>query len=105
MRRPSAVTWALVKFFKETLADMSLSAMSINSFKSMFDLSGQVALVAGGYGAIGEAISWGLAMQGVTVAFSGSATKRGTRLSNQLKKPGNEVHTFAFDLLRSDDVS
>ncbi|MCZ6577783.1 MAG: hypothetical protein O6927_00285 [Gammaproteobacteria bacterium] len=30
----------------------------------LFDLSGQVALVPGGYGGIGEAIAWGLALHG-----------------------------------------
>ena len=104
MRRPSAVTWALVKFFKETLADMSLSAMSINSFKSMFDLSGQVALVAGGYGGIGEAISWGLAIQGATVAISGRSIERATRLVNQLKEAGYHTHSFSFDMGKVDDI-
>ncbi len=37
----------------------------------LFDLRGKTAYVPGGYGGIGEAIAWGLAMAGARVAVSG----------------------------------
>jgi len=37
----------------------------------LFDLAGQVAFIPGGYGGIGAAIAWGLAMHGATVVVTG----------------------------------
>jgi len=37
----------------------------------LFGLSGQVAFVPGGYGGLGEAICWGLAIHGATVVIGG----------------------------------
>jgi hypothetical protein len=37
----------------------------------MFDLNGKVAFIPGGYGGIGEAIAWGLALSGAKVMIAG----------------------------------
>ena len=41
------------------------------SLSNLFDLSGQVAFVPGGYGGLGEAIAYGLALQGARVVVAG----------------------------------
>ena len=46
--------------------------MSINiatELADLFDLRGKTAYVPGGYGGIGEAIGWGLALAGAQVAI------------------------------------
>lgn len=83
---------------------MTLSASSIQYLQMMFDLHGQVALVAGGYGGIGEAISWALATQGATVAVSGRSKERATELANQLRQAGHKASGFSFDMERVDDI-
>ena len=51
------------------------------SLKGLFDLSGQVAFVPGGYGGLGEAIAYGLAMQGAAVVIGGRDTARANALA------------------------
>lgn len=83
---------------------MTLSASSISTLQTMFDLHGQVALVAGGYGGIGEAICWGLTIRGATVAVSGRSKERATELANQLREAGHNAYGFSFDMESVDDI-
>jgi gluconate 5-dehydrogenase len=65
----------------------------------LFRLDGKVALVAGGYGGIGEAISWALAAYGATVAVSGRSLERATALAASLAGAGHGAYAAAFDIL------
>ena len=50
-------------------------AVNIEDVKKMFDLSGKVAIVTGGSGAIGEAIVQGLAAYGANVTVTAARSK------------------------------
>ena len=62
-----------------------------------FDLNNKVALVPGGYGGIGEAIAWGLAMRGAHVVIGGRSLEKATALSGELKGKGFSADAVAFD--------
>jgi gluconate 5-dehydrogenase len=65
--------------------------------KDLFDLSGKVAFIPGGYGGIGEAISFGLAARGARVAIAGRSPQRATTLARALHGAGHEAVGFGFD--------
>ena len=54
----------------------------------LFDLRGKTAYVPGGYGGIGEAIAWGLALAGAPVAVSGRRPGTGPQVAGVLKAAG-----------------
>jgi NAD(P)-dependent dehydrogenase (short-subunit alcohol dehydrogenase family) len=63
----------------------------------LFDLSGQVALVPGGTGGLGEAIAWGLANAGASVVVAGrDATKCGD-LAAAITGAGKRASATAFE--------
>lgn len=82
----------------------SLTAPSTEQLAGMFDLNGRVALVAGGYGGIGEAVSWALASRGATVIVSGRSQERATLLVHQLTSAGHRAYAFSFDMGKVDDI-
>ncbi len=70
----------------------------------LFDLSGQVAFVPGGYGGLGEAIAWGLAMSGAKVAIAGRQRAKAESLAAALRRAGLEAVGLALDVTRSADI-
>ena len=62
-----------------------------------FSLTGKTAYVPGGYGGIGEAIAWSLAMAGAKVAVSGRDEAKAKALANELKGAGHEAIGLAMD--------
>lgn len=65
--------------------------------KGLFDLDGRVALVAGGYGGIGEAIAWALALAGARVVVTGRDAARAQALAAALREAGHEALGLAMD--------
>jgi NAD(P)-dependent dehydrogenase (short-subunit alcohol dehydrogenase family) len=65
--------------------------------RGLFDLSGVRAWVPGGYGGIGEAISWGLALAGARVAVSGRDCGRAAALAERIGAAGLKADAIAFD--------
>lgn len=63
----------------------------------LFDASGKVAYLPGGYGGIGEAIAWGLAMSGAKVAVSGRSREKAEALARRLSEAGFEAMGIASD--------
>jgi gluconate 5-dehydrogenase len=63
----------------------------------LFDLTGQVAYLPGGYGGIGQAIAWGLAMHGATVVVSGRDREKAEALAARLSDAGHRASGLAFD--------
>ncbi len=61
-------------------------------------LRDKVAWVPGGYGGLGEAISWGLALQGARVAVSGRDEAKARKLSEQLSDAGLEALSVPVDV-------
>ncbi|MEQ8710294.1 MAG: SDR family oxidoreductase [Rhodospirillales bacterium] len=64
----------------------------------LFDLSGQVAYIPGGYGGIGEAIAWGLAGAGAGIVVSGRSSEKAGRLAGQLSDAGYQATGLAVDV-------
>ena len=70
----------------------------------MFRLDGKVALVAGGYGGIGEAVVWALAAFGATVAVSGRSAERAAALASRVQARGYAALATSFDILEVDSI-
>ncbi len=64
----------------------------------LFDLNGQVAYLPGGYGGIGEAIAWGLALRGAKVVISGRSVEKASQLASQLTEAGYEARSVGVDV-------
>ncbi len=63
----------------------------------LFELRGKVCFVPGGYGGIGEALSWGLARQGAHVAIAGRDAGKAEALAGRLREVGLAASGHAFD--------
>jgi len=60
-------------------------------------LRGRTAFVAGGYGGIGEAIAWGLALAGARVAVAGRSVGKAEALATALGTAGHDAFGLAMD--------
>src|SRR5262245_47636481 len=69
----------------------------MNSAMDFLKLNGKVALVTGGYGGIGQAVSRGLASMGAKVAITGRAGDRAAAWVKKLDRHGYEAYGMAFD--------
>lgn len=70
-----------------------------------FKLDGQVALVAGGYGGIGAALSLGLAQQGASIAIAGRSAEKSAALAAELAGWGFNALGLSFDIKAPGDIS
>ena len=61
-------------------------------------LRGRTAFVAGGYGGIGEAIAWGLALAGARVAVAGRSASKAEALATALGAAGHDAFGLAVGL-------
>lgn len=64
---------------------------------TLFDLSGEVAVVIGATGALGGALAEGLASAGARVAVLGRNTERGEARVEAIRKPGGVAGFFTAD--------
>lgn len=64
---------------------------------SLFDLTGKVALLPGGYGGIGEAVAWGLAQRGADVVLAGRSRSKAETLARRMRGAGHKGHGIALD--------
>lgn len=69
-----------------------------------FDLTGKVAFVPGGYGAIGEAVCWALAAHGAHVAVAGPSEEKATALADAICDEGLTAVGCALDARRIADI-
>lgn len=65
--------------------------------RDQFDLTGRVALVPGGYGAIGEAVCWALAVRGATVVVAGPTADKAERLAAAIRDAGFAADAATLD--------
>ena len=69
------------------------------SLAGMFDLSGQVAFIPGGYGGLGEAIAFGLALHGARVVIGGRDMAKADALAKKIHQTsGVEAAAVALDV-------
>jgi NAD(P)-dependent dehydrogenase (short-subunit alcohol dehydrogenase family) len=71
--------------------------IDLESLKSQFDLSGKAAFVPGGYGALGEAICWALAIRGARVFIAGPSEAKAQHLAAQITAAGFEAAGSGLD--------
>lgn len=64
---------------------------------NLFDLTGKTAFVPGGYGAIGEAVCWGLAIHGARVAVAGPNEDRSRALAKAIGAAGYDAEPYRLD--------
>lgn len=70
------------------------------SLEGLFDLSGQVAFIPGGYGGLGEAIAYGLALHGASVVIAGRDLTKAEALAEKVRDATNsETGAVALDVL------
>jgi NAD(P)-dependent dehydrogenase (short-subunit alcohol dehydrogenase family) len=67
--------------------------------EQLFRLDGKVALVTGGYGGIGEAVSRGLVRAGAKVAVSGHNAEKAAGCAEALRQDGGDSYAAVFDSL------
>jgi len=63
----------------------------------LFDLRGKVAYLPGGYGGIGAAIAWGLALRGAKVVVSGRSREKAEKLADQIRAGGRDALGIHMD--------
>jgi gluconate 5-dehydrogenase len=68
------------------------------------DLRGQAAFVPGGYGGIGEAIAWALAMAGASVMIAGRSAANAEKLAALLRAAGHAAQGVAMDARALADI-
>src|SRR5580700_10758138 len=74
------------------------------SVQDLFSLKGKVALVTGGYGGIGQAISEGLAALGAKVAVSGRNLEKAEACAASFNSRGFEAYGCGFDVVSVDQI-
>lgn len=65
---------------------------------NMFDLHGKVAYLPGGYGGIGEAISWGMAVRGAAVVIAGRHGDKARALAEKITDAGFTASGLSVDV-------
>ncbi len=63
----------------------------------LFDLTGLRVFIPGGYGALGEAIAWGLSRFGAEVAIAGPSGEKAEALAAAIGKTGSKAVGMALD--------
>jgi NAD(P)-dependent dehydrogenase (short-subunit alcohol dehydrogenase family) len=63
----------------------------------LYDLSGQVAFLPGGYGGLGEAIAWALALAGARVMIAGRSAAKAEALATALRGANHDARGVALD--------
>lgn len=70
----------------------------------LFDLHGKVAYLPGGYGGIGEAIAWGLALRGARIAVAGRDPVKANASAANLTAAGHEAVGLTLDAVDVSDI-
>lgn len=76
----------------------------MGTLESVFRLDGKVALVTGGYGGIGGAVSRGLASVGAKVAVAGHSGEKACAAAAALRELGAEAYAAAFEVCSVSEI-
>jgi len=69
---------------------------SLEKYTKLFDLSGRTALIAGGAGGIGTAISEGFAARGARVILTSRAQSKAEQVADTIRRAGGDARGMAF---------
>jgi len=75
--------------------------ISFEKYRNLYNLEGRIALIAGGAGGIGSAISEGLAAFGATVVICGRTGAKAEALAAEIEAAGGRAWGAALDILDS----
>jgi len=78
--------------------------VDLNYVKNMFDLSGKVAIVTGGAGAMGEALAQGLAVYGADIIVTGRTLKTLEQAVKGVVEVGRTALAVTCDVTKEEDV-
>jgi gluconate 5-dehydrogenase len=67
------------------------------ALSGLFSLEGRVACIPGGYGGIGEAIAWAMALAGARVAITGREGEKAASLATSLRAAGHDALALTMD--------
>jgi gluconate 5-dehydrogenase len=70
----------------------------------LYDLRGQVAFLPGGYGGIGEAIAWALALAGASVMIGGRSADKAEAFAASLRRADHAARGIAMDVRSVADI-
>lgn len=73
-------------------------AINIDEFSLFFDVKRKVAYLPGGYGDLGEAIAWALAVAGAKLVISGRSAEKAEKLAGLIRERGFEARGIAVDV-------
>jgi NAD(P)-dependent dehydrogenase (short-subunit alcohol dehydrogenase family) len=79
--------------------------VNLDYVKKMFDLTGKVAIVTGGAGALGEAIAQGLAAYGADVVVTGRTLKTLEQAVTAVTALGRKALAITCDVSKEEDVT
>jgi gluconate 5-dehydrogenase len=79
-------------------------AIDLNVYRTMFDLRGATALVAGGAGGIGAAVSAGLAAQGCRVFLTARQEQKAEEVAQAIREGGGDATGLALDVENLEDL-
>jgi NAD(P)-dependent dehydrogenase (short-subunit alcohol dehydrogenase family) len=77
--------------------DSQTPCVDLAALDHLFNLHGMRAFVPGGYGALGEAIAWGLARYGAEVAIAGPTAAKAEKLAQQISATGTRAIGVGLD--------
>jgi NAD(P)-dependent dehydrogenase (short-subunit alcohol dehydrogenase family) len=78
--------------------------IDVDDLKGLFDLNGKTAFVPGGYGAIGEAVCWALAVRGARVFIAGPSEEKAHALASEIAGAGYQAFSSSLDARSVEDI-
>lgn len=85
-------------------ADNLTPKIDHDALATQFDLSGKLAFVPGGYGAIGEAVCWALATHGAKVAIAGPKREKADALAVAMNAERHDARAWGLDARSVDAI-
>jgi gluconate 5-dehydrogenase len=90
---------------KQDAAGPLTPRIDIAALDRLFDLEGRRVFIPGGYGAIGEAITWGFARRGALVAVAGPSRDKAEGLVAQIAAAGGKACAVKLDARRPAQIA
>lgn len=78
--------------------------VDLDALDALFDVEGMKVFVPGGYGALGEAISWGFARRGANVVIAGRNMDRASGLATAICAAGGQASAMELDARSPDAI-